>query len=65
MPKAAWYLSVGVAVVWIVVPETRRVVVVTAAGSDTYGSGRSLPEQAQLPGLAPPVDELFFQLDHR
>ena len=65
LPKAAWYLSVGVAIVWIVVPETRQVVVVTPAGSHSYGSGGSIPEQAELPDLAPSVDDLFFQLDHR
>ena len=65
LPKAEWYLSVGVTVVWIVVPETRQVVVVTGGGAHTYGSSRSLPEQEQLPGLAPAVDDLFFQLDHR
>ena len=60
--KARWYLGSGVEIVWLVLPESREVVVVTAAGEERYGSGDHLPEQAALPALAPAVDDFFVQL---
>jgi Uma2 family endonuclease len=62
LPKAKWYLDKGARVVWIVLPETREVVVVTATGSTTHGAGASLPEAPDLPGLLPPVASFFSQL---
>jgi Uma2 family endonuclease len=59
--KAGWYLSVGVAVVWLVLPDTREVVVMTADGEARHRTGR-LPAHAALPELAPSVDEFFVQL---
>ena len=63
--KAHWYLDAGVAVVWLVFPQRREVVVVEVAGEKTYGESATLPGHARLPGLAPAVAELFFQLDRR
>jgi Uma2 family endonuclease len=60
--KAGWYLAHGVATVWIVVPETRRVHVVTGAGEREVGGDSSLPEPAGLSGLAPRVSAFFSQL---
>ena len=63
--KARWYLDHGVAIVWLVLPESREVVVVTGAGESRHGSGARLPEDQRLPGLAPEVDRFFAQLDRR
>jgi Uma2 family endonuclease len=60
--KAAWYLAHGTAVVWLVLPRARRVLVATSAGVSTFGPGDALPADARLPGLAPAVDELFAQI---
>lgn len=61
--KAAWYLSHGVEVVWLVLPASREVVVVDAAGSSRYGREDVLPPRDALPGLQPAVRELFAQID--
>ena len=61
--KAAWYLDRGVLVVWLVLPETREVVVVTDAGEQRHGSGASLLPHPALPGLTPAVADFFAQLD--
>jgi Uma2 family endonuclease len=60
--KAAWYLGVGVQVVWLVLPESREVVVVTASGHHRYRCGETLAPHAALPDLTPRVDELFLQI---
>jgi len=60
--KATWYLSVGVPLVWLVLPRSRQVVVVRAEGEMRYGADQTLAEAAELPGLAPRVAELFVQL---
>src|SRR5436309_681178 len=51
--KARWYLAAGVAIVWLLFPEQREVVVVTRAGEITYRPGERLAEESLLPGLAP------------
>lgn len=61
--KARWYLDVGVQIVWLVLPEHREVVVLTAAGESRHRKGDNLPEHPALPGLAPTVSDLFLQLD--
>jgi Uma2 family endonuclease len=61
--KAAWYLGHGVKVVWLVLPDTREVVVVAAEGERRHGRGDTLPPNPALPGLVAPVAELFDQLD--
>ncbi len=64
--KAAWYLRQGVLVVWLVLPESREVVVIRADGSESrHGSGDSLPSVAQLPELTPVVARFFAQVDQR
>lgn len=60
--KAQWYLDREVAVVWIVIPETLEVVVLTAQGEVHYDLEATLDEHPDLPGLAPKVRELFEQL---
>ena len=59
--KARWYLDVGVTIVWLVLPESREVVVLDAANERRWGPGDRLPEHPGLPGLAPEVRELFLQ----
>jgi Uma2 family endonuclease len=61
--KAHWYLEHGVHVVWLVLPDSREVLVVTADGERRCGRGDRLPPADLLPGLAPQVDELFAQLE--
>ncbi|MBN1612546.1 MAG: Uma2 family endonuclease [Polyangiaceae bacterium] len=65
MEKAAWYQSVRVSVVWLVFPAEREVVVLSERGQQSYGLGQTLDEHPALPGLAPRVEELFFQLEAR
>ena len=60
--KSRWYLGVGVPIVWIVLPKTREVVVVTSDGERRFGVGERLPGDPRLPGLAPLTDELFVQI---
>jgi Uma2 family endonuclease len=60
--KAKWYLAHGVRTVWIVVPETRSVRVVTAAGEREVVRDAALPEPEGLPGLSPRVSAFFSQL---
>ena len=62
LDKAAWYLGRGVAVVWVLAPRTRRVIVVTGEGSIELGLGDRLPAHPALPGLEPRVDDLFRQI---
>jgi Uma2 family endonuclease len=63
--KASWYLAVGVAVVWIVLPESKTVVVVDRSGSTAFGAEARLPRITELPGLEPGVSELFVQISAR
>jgi hypothetical protein len=61
--KARWYLEAGVEIVWLLLPESREVLVATPPREWRVGRGPSLPATPSLPGLAPAVNELFFQLD--
>lgn len=60
--KASWYLQRGVAVVWLLFPRERRVVVITREGEQSFAPGQTLTEGEHLPGLAPLVDDLFLQI---
>jgi Uma2 family endonuclease len=60
--KATWYLDHGVKVVWIVLPETREVLVLRPGGESRHPEGERLDESADLVGLCPSVGELFSQL---
>lgn len=61
--KARWYLDAGVERVWLVLPESREVVVVASAGEQRFGSGARIVASASLPGLEPEVADFFLQLD--
>ena len=61
--KAAWFLSAGVAVVWLVLPEQRKVVVITAEGEAVREGDERLPSSPDLPELAPVAAEFFRQID--
>ena len=65
LDKAKWYLGVGVRVVWVVVPHSRRVLVVTAGAITTLGAEARVPEAPELPGLDVRVADFFVQLDTR
>jgi Uma2 family endonuclease len=60
--KAAWYVDVGVQVVWLVLPEPREVVVITRSEEHRHRVGESLPPHPALPDLSPRVDEFFVQI---
>ena len=53
----------GVAVVWLALPKTREVVVVTAGGETRHAVGDRLPPHPALRGLEPAVERFFRQLD--
>lgn len=61
--KAQWYLAHGVQLVWLVLPDSREVVVLDEGGETRVARDGRLPEHPALPGLAPAVRELFAQLD--
>jgi Uma2 family endonuclease len=61
--KARWYLEHGVAVVWLVFPDSREVLVLTAGSEVRRTRGESMPPNENLPGLEPPVARLFAQID--
>lgn len=63
--KAQWYLAAGVSLVWLVIPESREVLVLSGATEQRFGRGQRLPESTELPSLHPDVDRFFAQLDQR
>jgi Uma2 family endonuclease len=63
--KARWYLSVGVPHVWLVLPEEREVIVISAQGERRFDFGARLPEVPELPGLSPAVADFFRQIGPR
>jgi Uma2 family endonuclease len=62
LEKARWYLAHGVETVWIVLPPSRSVHVVTAAKVVEVGASGRLPQPDSLSGLTPVVSEFFRQL---
>jgi Uma2 family endonuclease len=63
--KARWYLEGGVAVVWILSPRERSVIVVTPRGESRHEIGEKLPAHPELPGLSAEVAALFVQISSR
>ena len=64
--KAHWYLANGAAIVWIVLPEQREVLVLQLEQEFRCAGGARLPAAPQVPGLVPEVDRFFVQLEgHR
>ncbi len=61
--KAHWYLSHAVDVVWIVVPNTREIIVLGANFESRLRSGQRMPSNEKLPELSPEVTSFFAQLD--
>lgn len=61
--KARWYLDRGVETVWIVLPETRQVEAISAAGKVVIDQGGRLPDLVSLPGLSPLVADFFRRLE--
>jgi Uma2 family endonuclease len=60
--KGAWYLARGVTIVWLVLPETREVIVLSKGSENRYGPDQELAATEALPGLAPVVADFFRQL---
>ena len=63
--KARWYLGAGVTVVWMLIPESRDVVVLSSAGESRLSGEDRLPEVPGLPGLQPRARDLFLQIESR
>src|SRR5690606_16186277 len=61
--KARWYLDHGVAIVWIVLPDSREVLVLRRDAESRYSRGERIAESPRLPGFAPETSRLFAQLD--
>lgn len=61
--KASWYLSHGVAIVWLILPESREVLVLNGTTESRYAALEVLSEDPRLPGLSPTVAHFFAQLD--
>jgi Uma2 family endonuclease len=60
--KASWYLAHGVAVVWLVLPEAREVIVLEKDRDARCAEHELLPQARELPGLEPRVASFFSQL---
>jgi len=60
--KAGWYLAQGVAIVWLVLPDAREVLVLQQGAETRRHAGERLDETPDLPGLAPDVDRFFRRL---
>jgi Uma2 family endonuclease len=60
--KAGRYLAAGAAVVWIVLVESREVVVVTPDGETRHPASDRIPGHPDLPDLDVAVADLFRQL---
>ena len=63
--KAKWYLGAGVAVVWIVLPRSQEVLVVSGENEKRLSIQKRIQAHASLPGLRPKVSEFFVQLRAR
>jgi Uma2 family endonuclease len=64
--KREEYFEAGVALVWMVDPEERRVTVYTSPeDSVAYGTSDVLDGGTVLPGFSLPLGELFAELDRR
>ena len=59
--KATWYLDHGVALVWLVLPATREVVLIDADGERRFAGSDTLTSTL-LPDLALSLPRLFRQL---
>jgi len=60
--KARWYFEHGTAVVWLVLPALRAVVVLTPDGESRHAEGDRLLPHSALPDLTPEVARFFRQL---
>jgi hypothetical protein len=63
LAKARWYLARDVPIVWVLLPDTREVVVVTAGGVTRHRGDETLPPHPALPDLARRAPAFFVQLD--
>src|SRR3990172_4154645 len=63
--KAKWYLSVGVLIVWILLPSRREALVIKVDGEKRYQGNETIEVEKALPGLSPRTSELFVQVRSR
>ncbi len=60
--KARWYLDHAVRCVWLLIPETREVIMLSGEPERRLRWGDRMPPVEGLPGLEPLVSDLFAQL---
>jgi len=60
--KAQWCFGHGVQLVWVVLPASREVIVMSPTTARRLGWKDRLPEAGALPGLKPRVSELMAEL---
>lgn len=60
--KTLWYFEHGVELVWLLVPRTRTMRVITRATEQELTLSDRVPPHPTLPGLEPRVADLFRQL---
>jgi Uma2 family endonuclease len=60
--KASWYLGHGTQIVWLILPESREVVVLRKGHDKRYGSGETIAAEPELPGLEAEVNRFFAKL---
>ena len=60
--KVRWYFEHGTAVVWLVLPASREILVLTPAAESRHDDSDRLPPHPALPDLVPDVARFFRQL---
>jgi SAM-dependent methyltransferase len=63
--RADAYLAAGVGAVWLVLPGTRTVLVVSSAGAKRFGAADVLPEPPELGGFRPSAGDLLARPSSR
>ncbi len=63
--KAQWYFEAGVALVWIVFPQSQEVLVLSREQEKRLSARKRMPAHASLPGLRPKISEFFVQIASR
>ncbi len=60
--KATWYFAHGVKLVWLILPDSRAVLILSPHSESRHCAGACLPANPELPGLEPEVARFFRRL---
>ena len=60
--KAGWYRSVGVEIVWLVLPKAREVLVISGKTERRYKGTQALAPNPSLPDMSVKANQLFAQI---